>query len=70
MSSDRPPRGRAVRGDTDIGLLNEVDHPRVRVGHLPVFGQRFQILISHHVISEVHGAIGLVVTWDGLHPIR
>lgn len=54
---------------TDPGLLDEVDHPRVRVGHLPVFGQGLQVLVSHHVISEVHGAVGLVVTRDSLHPI-
>lgn len=59
-----------VRGDIDICLLNEVDHPSVGVGHLPVWGQWFQILIPHHVISKVHGAVCLVVTWDGLHPIR
>lgn len=54
--------------NTDICLLNEIDHPCVSVGHFPVFGQWFQILISHHIISKVHGAICLVITWNSLHP--
>lgn len=57
-------------GDTDVCLLNEVDHPRVSVGHFPVFGQWFQIFISRHIISKVQGAIRLVVTWYRLHPVR
>lgn len=61
---------RHIRKDTDMCLLNEVDHPRISVGHFPVFGERFQILVSHHIISKVHGTICLVVTWDSLYPIR
>lgn len=56
--------------EIDFGLLNEVDHPCIGIGHFPVWWQRFQILISHHIISKIHRTVGLVVTRDRLHPVR
>lgn len=51
--------------------LYEVDHAGFGVGHLPVLGQPFLVLVSgqHAPGPEVHGTAGLRVAGYGLPPV-
>lgn len=52
-------------------LLYKVDHARLRIGHLPVLGQRLLALVTWHCVpvAEVHVAAGLCVAGHSLPPL-
>lgn len=51
--------------------LNEVDHPRLRVGHLPTLGQWLLALITWQAVpgAKVHTAAGLCVAGHSPPPL-
>lgn len=75
LKSDRLTGPQQIQANVLLGnqdLLYKVDHARLRIGHLPVLGQRLLALVTWQrvPVAEVHAAAGLCVAGHSFPPLR